>query len=201
MERKFLVLGLLLAVATGCSKKDKGGICEDYVDLLRSCDLITSGRVGCPDLEYDDQTRCEADCIFASTCDDLGPFVCTGSFTPSLGGCFDVCLETHGFACADGSGTVHESWRCDMEDDCPDGSDEEGCTYFSCRDGSGDVPQGYVCDCFLDCPDGSDEDGCPYCPTFTCANGEVILDSWVCDFYEDCTDGSDEVGCATFNCP
>lgn len=37
-------------------------------------------------------------------------------------------------------------------------------------------------------PDGTTGD----CPTFTCADGSEILQSWVCDGYADCADGADE---------
>ena len=95
---------------------------------------------------------------------------------------------------------VPESYRCDFDNDCGDGTDERGCPgQFACADGSGFFPESYQCDGYDDCEDGSDEPpGCTPPPSndFTCGDGSMMIpQSWVCDGEPDCADGSDEQTC------
>lgn len=62
---------------------------------------------------------------------------------------------------------VLDTWRCDMQDDCGDNSDEEGCENSSCdameqfRCSSGMcISKDWLCDWIKDCPHGDDEDNC-----------------------------------------
>ena len=107
--------------------------------------------------------------------------------------------------CADDAQCVHESWVCDGEADCPNGSDETGCPFeclpieFACESDGHCIPRAWACDGGEDCEDGSDELACRFiCDEgrYTCADGgQCVEEGDICDDFPDCFDGSDEVGC------
>lgn len=105
--------------------------------------------------------------------------------------CYGVFLPLP-FACGDGM-QIPETYQCNGEPDCDDGSDEQNCPTFMCADGS-DVLLNQQCDLSIDCPDASDEQGCA--GEFVCDDGSFVVPSdYQCDGYPDCADGSDENGC------
>ncbi|XP_005404818.1 PREDICTED: SCO-spondin [Chinchilla lanigera] len=130
----------------------------------------------------DSQWRCRGD---GASCEELVPRCAEGEAPCQLSG-HCVPLE----------------WLCDNQDDCGDGSDEEGCAtpgcgqgQMSCRSGRC-VPLALLCDGRDDCGDGTDEEGCP-CPSdsLACADGRCLPLALLCDGHPDCLDAADEESC------
>ena len=84
----------------------------------------------------------------------------------------DTSCAPSAFACGHGGQCIPSHWRCDKQNDCVDGSDEQNC------------PTRAPTSCRAD--------------FFTCDNNLCIPKSWVCDTDNDCGDGSDEKSCGKF---
>ena len=135
--------------------------------------------------------RCMEGCYLDASCDELefywGVLLCQGDCAG---------IDQPRFTCDDGY-EVPDIFVCDAMDDCRDGSDERGCTYFAC-DGGQPVWSGLLCDGVDDCADGSDEGLCSSDGRVECDAGETQVPvEWVCDGRQDCTDGSDESPCVS----
>eukprot|EP00794_Sanderia_malayensis_P017393 gene17393-19134_t len=110
------------------------------------------------------------------------------------------------FECANAR-CIPRAWRCDTEDDCGDGSDEDStCPERKCRPGQFQcnnfncTSPYWVCDGEDDCGDNSDEQNCEARPCFffqyRCKNNRCIFENRVCNGVNDCKDGSDERNCS-----
>ncbi|XP_042638612.1 CD320 antigen [Orycteropus afer afer] len=116
---------------------------------------------------------------------------------PSTGSCSPT-----SFQCRTVGYCVPFTWRCDSDQDCPDGSDEDECRIDPpgiepcAKDGRCPPPTG--------CPGGQGKS--PHnCSPRPCAAGELrcplsgvcIPRTWRCDGHPDCPDADDEQGCGT----
>uniref|UniRef100_A0A8C5DJ53 Low density lipoprotein receptor-related protein 12 n=1 Tax=Gouania willdenowi TaxID=441366 RepID=A0A8C5DJ53_GOUWI len=100
-------------------------------------------------------------------------------------------------------GCFSEQQRCDGFWNCPNGSDEQNCSWcehneFPCSRNGACYPPSDRCNYQNRCPNGSRrEELFLFCQpgNFHCKNNRCVFESWVCDAQDDCGDASDEESC------
>ena len=165
--------------------------------LTEECGWGIDGRDHFVDLEQYlglCSAACKAEYI---SCDDdaelqVCDFLDSSNASSPLSACLEACES---FECDDGSSDT--AFRCDLNIDCDDASDEKQCgdLAFLCDDGNASVSGFAVCDGEEDCDDGSDEKDCGK-NGFVCSDGSRIQGAFQCDGEEDCADGADEENCS-----
>uniref|UniRef100_A0A915A9Z2 EGF-like domain-containing protein n=1 Tax=Parascaris univalens TaxID=6257 RepID=A0A915A9Z2_PARUN len=127
--------------------------------------------------------------ISLCTAIDLPPQRATGraQLERTVGAAHAECLTDSQFTCKSGK-CIPLSWRCDGDEDCPGGDDEQNCKRVSCN-----PEREFEC--------ASDSSGLPLYTSMIRYNpARCIPRSWVCDGEADCRDGSDERGCKNITC-
>jgi hypothetical protein len=202
-----------------CIPGSDGNSCLDAVSAERPCneavlEAFAEGNeelLACTRDFFVDQTSCITD----AACDSTKLEACTastsmsGDWTEIEAACgtvpaglrqgIDACGQTSPSpsSCLDGT-AIDSSDFCDGVEDCPDGSDETGCspgnpgdrpTSFPC--GSSTISLDKVCDGTMDCSGGYDEMVCVACSDDSAMYSPFDL----CDGKDRCADGSDEANC------
>lgn len=143
---------------------------EDYTELsaavlakYESCDYREPDLTDADYAVEDSYDACIASCVLEASCDELKTLSCEGDVEGAVGECLAECRPSlslpGGFVCGNGRSIPH-AFLCDLEADCADGEDEEGCGSFTCDDGTIVPAREARCDQVEDCQDRSDEAGC-----------------------------------------
>jgi hypothetical protein len=122
----------LLALVIGCGSNDGSppSFCEEVQQKNTTCGM--SEQVNCTAAEAEPEVMKQATraCLLNADCDAYKRFAYDKYLSKSSIDCFKTngVVLTDMFQCADGSGGVAIQAKCDGVNNCPDASDESGCT-------------------------------------------------------------------------
>ena len=132
MKKSLLIVATLSLFAVSCEDDDSSSsnrnLCESYGRKLQSCGLMTDGPINCNSYTGDTEDVCIANCFIGAFCDVLEQLMCSEEGNIGLESCIKACVQ--GFVCDNGE-EISESWKCDGDEDCTDGSDEVGCPDYA----------------------------------------------------------------------
>ncbi|MED6244594.1 Low-density lipoprotein receptor- protein 1B, partial [Ataeniobius toweri] len=184
-----------LRVYDAQSQQGENACSVNYGGCSTLCLAIPGGRVcACADNQALEKNNV--------TCSDSS----TGVLEPAR--CKSDEFQCHNQRC------IRASWKCDGDNDCLDGSDEEShsCYNHTCPNdqfkcnSNRCIPKNWLCDGTNDCGNNEDEANttCSARPCqadqFSCQNGRCIPRGWICDRENDCGDMSDEISCTFPTC-
>jgi hypothetical protein len=164
-----------LGALGGCEEEesDATGLCSEVATRLRTCELLSEGEVDCRIFEQNGYGSCVIECMRAASCDQIRAQTCDDADNP-FADCKTNC-ELQAFArfdCGDGQ-FVDSDYRCDLDADCSNGADEQGCAAeapFDCGNGQ-QAAADEQCDGDFDCDNDRDEEGCPPLAETLCRDG------------------------------
>jgi hypothetical protein len=148
-------------VCDGEPNSGNGGVssgtsCSTAANKLNGCGLLAAGAGTSWCKPPDTPAKsCQIGCAMAASCSDLYMLVCDGAGNdygyydddyyedeaPPVSASFLACTEAcqllddtnpSYFACASGGQSIDQEWVCDGDEDCYDGSDEDGCATLVC---------------------------------------------------------------------
>eukprot|EP00057_Strongylocentrotus_purpuratus_P026506 XP_011680980.1 PREDICTED: low-density lipoprotein receptor-related protein 1 isoform X3 [Strongylocentrotus purpuratus] len=196
--------GACISITWRCDRDDDCGDGSDEVDCAYSCDNETQ-------FQCHVSLRCiniDLVCDGVQNCEDASDEREKCSFHP-------VVCNMHEFQC-DEQRCIPETWKCDGEEDCINGTDEYNCTnpavpvcreetHYKCPNENKCIPDAWQCDGIADCQDQSDEVNCQLlrCEVnqWQCENHTMCLPLHnLCDGAQQCIGGTDELDCDLSMC-
>ncbi|XP_077997315.1 uncharacterized protein LOC144450544 [Glandiceps talaboti] len=174
-------------------------------ECLRFC--LEGASFICHSADYSTTDNCYMSIdTWATTQKGLGIYYKTNYWQSRQAECKD-----DDFACDHGMTCLKPYLVCDGHRHCPDGSDENYCTYackadeFRCQYGSNHgicIKSEKLCDGYNDCHRGTDEieDVCNICRGFQCDGNRCLSNTQRCNGIVNCIDGTDELDCGFEHC-
>jgi hypothetical protein len=116
LKLSLLIAPLALLPVASCNSGGGGGGAGSVVaNALLACGLLSPGQLPSVFNSTDPFDNCVAQCVAGSTCAELENMLCGFDFELQEA-CSLQCIETNGFACADGT-KIYPFWQCDGSPD------------------------------------------------------------------------------------